>query len=56
MHYSYNNNFFFFLQKAVEKIKPHILFSINFSGNPAVYEIKWKNMVYRERGGLQMKL
>jgi hypothetical protein len=43
-----------FLHKTVEKIKPHIVCSINFSGNPAVYESKWKNMVETE--GLQIKI
>jgi len=42
------------LHKAVEKLKPPILCSITFSGNPAVYDIKWKNAVETE--GLQMKI
>jgi hypothetical protein len=29
----------------VEKIKTHILYSVTFSGNPAVNEVMWKNMV-----------
>jgi len=30
---------------VVDKIKTHILFSVNFSENRDVYEIKWKNIV-----------
>jgi len=31
--------------KLVEKMTAHILYSISFSENRAVYEIMWKNMV-----------
>jgi len=34
-----------FQTKIVEKIKNHILCSITFVENRAVYEIKWKNIV-----------
>jgi hypothetical protein len=35
--------------RVVEKIKTHILCSINFSTNGVVYEIMWKNMVEPDR-------
>ena len=35
--------------KIVEKIKTHILYSVAFSEDCAVYEIILKNMVQRER-------
>jgi hypothetical protein len=35
--------------KVVEKIKTHILYSIAFSENRAVYEIMWQNMVEPDR-------
>ena len=42
-------------KKVVEKIKTHILCSVNFFfENRAVYEKKWKNIV--ERGRLQMEI
>jgi hypothetical protein len=34
-----------FRTKVVEKIKAHILCSVSFCKNRAVYEIMWKNMV-----------
>jgi len=42
-----------FQDKVVEKIK-HILYSILFSENRAVYEKMWQNEV--ERGWLQMTI
>jgi len=41
-----------FQTKVVQKIKTHILCSVTFPGNRAVYEIMWKNIV--ERGRPQM--
>jgi len=40
-----------FQTKFAEKIKKHILYSINFilTKNRAVYDIMWKNIVQRER-------
>jgi hypothetical protein len=38
-----------FQTKVVEKIKTHILFSVTFPENRAVYEIMWKNMVQGNR-------
>jgi hypothetical protein len=38
-----------FQTKVVEKIKIHILFSVTFYENRAVYEIMWKNIVERGR-------
>ena len=38
-----------FPTKNVEKIKTHILCSINVYENRAVYEIMWKNMVVTDR-------
>jgi hypothetical protein len=38
-----------FQTKVIEKIKIHILFSLTFPENPAVYEIMWKNMVEPDR-------
>jgi len=38
-----------FQTKAVEKVKTHILYSIFFFENRAVYEIMWKNTVQRDR-------
>jgi hypothetical protein len=35
--------------KAVEKIKTHILCSVTFFLNRAVYEIMWKNVVQPDR-------
>jgi hypothetical protein len=35
--------------KDVQKIKTHVLSSITFSKNCAVYEIMWKNIVERAR-------
>jgi len=40
-----------FQTKVVEKIKTHILCSLNIFENRAVYEIMWRN--YVERGGRQ---
>ena len=40
--------------KVVNKIKTHILYSITFYFNLAVYEIMWKNNV--ERGRPQMTI
>jgi hypothetical protein len=36
-------------KEIAEKIKIHILSSVTFSENPAVYEIKWKNTVQQDR-------
>jgi len=41
-----------FWTKVVEKIKTHILCSVTFFDNLAVYEVMWINMV--ERGRPQM--
>ena len=38
-----------FQTKVVDKIKTHILCSIIFSENRAVYEILWKNVVQPDR-------
>ena len=38
-----------FQAKLVEKIKTHILRSITFSENRAIYEKMWKNIVERSR-------
>jgi hypothetical protein len=38
-----------FQTKFVDKTKTHILCSITFSQNRAVYEIMWKNMVQPDR-------
>jgi hypothetical protein len=38
-----------FQTKVVEKIKTHILSSVTFSENRAVYEIMWENMVQTDR-------
>jgi hypothetical protein len=38
-----------FQTKFIENIKTHILYSINFLENPAVYEIIWKSII--ELGG-----
>jgi hypothetical protein len=38
-----------FQTRFVEKIKTHILCSITFFENRAVYEIMWKNMVEPDR-------
>jgi len=35
--------------KVVEKIKTHILYSVTFFENRAVYEKMWKNIVERDR-------
>jgi hypothetical protein len=35
--------------KVVEKIKTHILCSISFSENRAIYEIMWENTVKPDR-------
>jgi hypothetical protein len=43
-----------FQTKVVEEIKPHILYSITFSENRAVYKIIWKDIT--ERGRLQMTI
>jgi len=43
-----------FQTKVVEKIKTHILYSVNFSENRTLYEIMWKNTV--ERDGPQMAI
>jgi hypothetical protein len=32
-------------EKVVEKIKTHILYSITFIENYAIYEVMWKNIV-----------
>ena len=36
-------------EKVAEKIKTHFMFNKIFSGNGAVYEIMWKNMLELER-------
>jgi len=38
-----------FQTKAVEKIKTHVLFSVNVVENRAVYEIMWRNIVEPDR-------
>jgi hypothetical protein len=38
-----------FQKKAVEKIKKHILYSLSFLENRAVYEVMWKNTVQPDR-------
>jgi len=38
-----------FQTKAVEKIKTHILCSITFPKNCAIYEMMWKNVVELDR-------
>jgi hypothetical protein len=38
-----------FKTKVVEKIETHILFSVIFSENRAVYEVMWENMVQPDR-------
>ena len=38
-----------FQTKLVEKLKTHILCSVTFPENPAVYEIMWKNVVEPDR-------
>jgi hypothetical protein len=38
-----------FQTKLVEKIKTHILCSISFAENRAVYEVMWKNAVELDR-------
>jgi hypothetical protein len=43
-----------FQTKVVEEMKTHILCSVTFFLNPAVYEIMWKNVV--ERGRPQMTI
>ena len=43
-----------FQTKVVEKIKTHILCSVTFFENCAIYEIMWKNIV--ERGRPQMTI
>jgi hypothetical protein len=43
-----------FQTKAVEKIKTHLLLSVTFSKNRAVYEIIWKDSVEPDRR--QMKI
>jgi hypothetical protein len=35
--------------KFVEKIETHILYSIAFFDNLAIYEIMWKNVLERDR-------
>jgi hypothetical protein len=40
--------------KLVEEIKTHILYSVTFTENSAVYEIMWKNMIDLQRP--QMKI
>jgi len=42
--------------KVVEKIKTHVLYSVTFFffENRAVYEIKWKNIVYGGRPQMTM--
>jgi len=42
-----------FHKNLVEKIKTHILCSVDFFENRAIYEIMWNNTV--ERGRPQMK-
>jgi len=42
-----------FQTQVVEKIKTHILCSVTFFGNRAIYEKLWKNIV--DRGNPQMK-
>jgi hypothetical protein len=37
------------ISKAVEKIKTHILCSVTFPENRAVYEIMWKSIEQPER-------
>ena len=34
-----------FQTKVVEKVESHILFSITFSENRAMYEVMWKNVL-----------
>jgi hypothetical protein len=42
-------------EKVVEKIKTHILCSVNsFSENDAVQEIMWKNMVQPDRSQIEI--
>jgi len=36
-------------EKTVEKTKAHILCSIFFSENRAVYDMMWKNMIEADR-------
>jgi len=38
-----------FQMKVVEKITTHILWSITFFENHAIYEITWKNIVQPDR-------
>ena len=38
-----------FSEKGVDKIKTHILCSVTFSRNRAVYEVMWKNTVEPDR-------
>ena len=38
-----------FQKNAVEKIKPHISWSVTFFFNSAIYEIMWKNIVHPGR-------
>jgi hypothetical protein len=35
--------------KFIEKIKAHILYSITFSENRAIYETMWKNVAEMDR-------
>jgi hypothetical protein len=41
--------------KVVEKVKTHILFSINFSENSAVYKIMWRSTVEPDRPQMTVK-
>ena len=43
-----------FRKKVVDEIKTHVLFSVTFVFNPAVYEIMWKNII--ERDPIQMTI
>jgi len=43
-----------FRTKVVDEIKTHVLFSIFFFLNRAVYEIMWKNII--ERDAIQMTI
>jgi len=43
-----------FPTKVVQKVKTHILRSITFSENRAIYERMWKNMVQPDRPQMTM--
>ena len=44
-----------FQTKVVEKIQTHILCSVTFFDNRAVYESMWKNMIERGRPQMTMR-